>query len=267
MIDRIAFQVGNIPIYWYGICVASAVMAGFFIIHYRAVKFNIDPEHVSDLCFYAILGGITGARLLYVVLNFEDYSNNLLEIIRIDHGGLVYYGGFIGAGTAVTWYIKRKKLDFWIIADLFALTLPLSQAIGRIGCLINGCCFGIPANSWFSIKYPSDSIIFSTQINKHVIAPYATECVPVVPTQISQSLINIGVWLILIFSAKRFKHKGQLFSLYLVLYSAGRFTNEFFRGDYLSYYSGMTISQIICLILFPIGIIFFIKNKKTVNVT
>ncbi len=261
MIDRIAFQIGNITIYWYGICVAISVLVGFFIIQYRAIKFKIDSDHVSDLCFYAILGGILGARFLYVVLNFQDYSDNLFEIVRIDHGGLVFYGGFIGACAAVTWYIKRKKLDFWTIADLFALALPPGQAIGRLGCLINGCCFGASTKNWFSIKYPTDSIIFSTQVHKHEISPYATECLPVIPTQITQSLINILIWFILIFSAKKVKHKGQLFSLYLILYAIGRFTNEFYRGDYLTYYAGMTISQIVCLVLLPTGIFFYMKNR------
>ena len=258
--DRIAFQLGAITIYWYGIFVSLGFVVAYLVMHWKAGKMDIPQHKVSDLCFAAMIGGILGARVFYVILNYGEYASNPIEIIRIDHGGLVFYGGFFGAMIALVWLIKKLGLSFWAVADLFALALPLGQSIGRIGCLINGCCFGRPSTSWFSYQYPADSAIWITQVHKHQIAQHAKECLPVLPVQLFQSGINLVIWGILLFMAPKVKHQGQLFSFYLILYSVGRFFNEFNRGDYLTYYWGLTISQLICLLLAPLGLILFYKS-------
>ena len=258
--DRIAIQLGSITIYWYGVFVSLGFLISYLYLQARAKKSNVSVECVSDLAFASMIGGVVGARLFYVILNFSDYSSNPIEIIRIDHGGLVFYGGFIGAVLTVSWYIKKNKLKIWEVADLFALALPLGQAIGRIGCFINGCCFGKPSESWISYQYPHDSSVWAHQVHSKLIPYQATECLPVIPAQIFQSSINILIWIILVLVAKKANRAGLLFALYLILYSLGRFLNEFNRGDYTQHYIGLTISQVICLAIAPIGILMYRKR-------
>ena len=221
------------------------------------------PRHkVSDLCFAAMVGGILGARLFYVILNYGEYAANPLEIIRIDHGGLVYYGGFFGACLSLAWLIRKLQLDFWSVADLFALALPLGQGIGRIGCFVNGCCFGKPSDRWLAHQYPLNSSIWTTQVHKHLIPPNSSECLPVLPTQLFQGSINMSIWIVLLLMSTKVTQKGQLFSFYLILYSVGRFFNEFYRGDYMTHYWGLTVSQLICIILFLLGILVYRHSKS-----
>ena len=174
----------------------------------------------------------------------------------------MFYGGFFGAVVAVFWIIRKFNLDWREVADLFALSLPIGQAIGRIGCFVNGCCFGQPSHVWFAVNYPPYSSIWHVQHAKHLIGEEAIACLPVLPVQLFQSGINSAIWIVLIVAARRLRFKGQLFSLYLILYTGGRFVIEHFRGDYLTTYLGFTISQLICLVLFPTGMILFIRLKR-----
>ena len=265
--NRIALQLGPITIYWYGVFVSMGFILAYLVMHWKAKKTNFPQHKVSDLCFAAMLGGILGARLFYVLLNYDDYLKNPAEIIRIDHGGLVFYGGLFGAGITGVWLVRKIGLNGWAVADLFALALPLGQAVGRIGCFINGCCFGKPSASWFAYRYPADSSVWTTQVHNHLIASDANECLPVLPVQLFQSGINLVIWGILLIIAPKVTRKGQLFSWYIILYSIGRFLNEFNRGDYVRYYWGLTVSQVICLLLLPLGIYLYFRSKKQGNLT
>ena len=120
--DRIAFQLGAITIYWYGIFVSLGFVVAYLVMHWKAGKMDIPQHKVSDLCFAAMIGGILGARVFYVILNYGEYASNPIEIIRIDHGGLVFYGGFFGATIALVWLIQKLELSFWAVADLFAVS-------------------------------------------------------------------------------------------------------------------------------------------------
>ena len=260
--ERIAFQVGGLTIYWYGVFVSLGFILAYLFMHWRVRKTDIPKQKVSDLCFAAMIGGIVGARFFYVLLNFDQYSDDLWEIIRIDHGGLVFYGGFFGAVATLIYLIKKNNLNLPETADLLGLALPLGQAFGRIGCFINGCCFGSPSNSKLSIHYSSNNSVLSTQIHQHLIPPDALEPLAVFPVQLVQSGTNLAIWFSMLLISSRLKYKGQLFSLYLILYSMGRFMVEFKRGDYLERYIGLTISQIICILLFPFGILLFYKAKS-----
>ena len=170
-----------------------------------------------------MIGGIFGARIFYVLMNFEEYVHDPIEILRIDHGGLVFYGGFFGAIVTAIGLTRKLELSLGSVADLFSLGLPLGQSIGRLGCFINGCCFGAPSNAWFGVQYPHDSAIWSTQVHQHLISPATPECLTVLPVQLVQSSINLTIWGLLLIMASRLPIKGQLFSLYLILYPVGRF--------------------------------------------
>ena len=260
--NRIALQIGSLTIYWYGIFVALGFLSAYGFMYFKARKTNFPVHKISDLCFAAMIGGVLGARIFYVIQNFDQYSGNLIEIIRVDHGGLVFFGGFFGAVLAIIWSIKRNNLYFPETADLLASGLPLGQAIGRLGCLINGCCFGTPSQIWCSVRYPPGDSVWTTQILQNLIGSDALEPLGVLPVQVFQSGTNLLIWLSLIVIGPKLKVKGQVFSLYLILYPLGRFLIEFMRGDYLNHIFGLTSAQIICLIIFPIGIVLFFAADK-----
>ncbi len=261
--DRVAFQIGSVTVYWYGIFVGLGFLAAMLLMQWRGKRSGLSGAVISDLCFAAIFGGILGARLLYVILNYREYVQNPIEVLRIDHGGLVFYGGLAGGTAGVAWLIRRRNLAWGKVADLAALGLPLGQAIGRGGCLVNGCCFGHPWNSALAINYPKLSSIWVTQVDKELITSYSEKCLSVFPSQITQSGINLIIFAVLLVASTRIKGPGKIFSLYLILYPLGRFLNEFTRGDYYNYYWGLTISQLICVGLLPVGWYLFHKLEKT----
>ncbi len=261
-IDKIAIQFGSISIYWYGIFVTLGILASWFYLQGQASGFGFHKQYVSDLCFTAILGGIIGARIFYVLLNLDEFRDQWLEIIRIDHGGLVIFGGILGGALGVAWKSRQEHQSILKTFDFIALALPLGEAIGRFGCLINGCCFGRPTSSWFALHYPLESSVWHTQVYGGLIDFTSTQCLPVIPAQLLQSGLNLAIVIALYLLSRKKHAHGFLTAIYLVIYACGRFGVEFWRGDYYHLYAGLTQSQIICLLLLPLGIGLLIRSVK-----
>lgn len=218
--DKIAFHFGNFTIYWYGVFVAAGFLAGLWTASRRALRSGISGDRIVDLGPWLILGTLVGARLLYVVSYWEkDFAGRRIwELFNIRNGGLVYYGGFIGASAACILYLRLKKLPLWRIADVLAPSIALGYAIGRFGCLMNGCCYGYPTNLPWAVHFPSDHPTYDHGLH---------------PTQIYESALNLGLYGALVW---RFRHRqfdGQVFASYLVCYAVLRAFVETFRGDYL----------------------------------
>ena len=219
----IAIKLGPIAIHWYGVLVAAGFLAGLWTASIHGRTIGIKTEVIMDFGIWMIVGGIVGARTFYVISNWEEFSSNLLEIVRVDHGGLVFYGGFLFAALAAIWFVRRNKLNFWQLADACAPSVALGHAFGRLGCFMNGCCYGKACSLPWAVRFPLD---------------HETHGMPVHPTQIYESIGNLvifaGLWL---FYPKR-KFDGQVFWLYVFVYALLRFTDEFFRGDYTEYFFG-----------------------------
>jgi phosphatidylglycerol---prolipoprotein diacylglyceryl transferase len=266
--DPVAFQIGSLTIRWYGVFTALGFAAAFSLMLLRAPRHNIPRERVSDLTFTAMIGGLLGARLLYVLQNLGYFTRNPGEIIRIDHGGQVFYGGFILAVIAIAILAKLKKMQPASIADMFAPALPLGHAFGRVGCFLNGCCFGKPYNGACSVHYhmPEYHSALSVQHDLGIVPPEAMQSLPVFPIQLVASIANLAICIFLLAIAPRIKARGQLFALYAILYSVMRFSLEFMRGDYLSHPLGLTPAQWVGLIVFPIATAaFFILSHRSLK--
>lgn len=255
--DPIAFQLGPFTIRWYGVFAALGFLAGFALLHYRGKHRPIGGDRAADLAFLAIIGGLLGARILYVLQNWSFYSSRPLEIVRIDHGGLIFYGGFFGAALLVAVGSRLKGCELRDVADLFAPVLPLGHAFGRVGCFLNGCCFGRPWRGPGSVRYPAGSDVMAVQEELGVIEPAALACEPVFPVQLVAAAGNALICLLLLRMEGRLRHKGQLFALYVIGYAAFRFGTEFLRGDYLDRTWGLTFAQLFCIVLLPAGLIAF----------
>lgn len=232
----IAFHLGPLAIYWYGICMALAFLAGFGMASYLAPKRGLPRDAVGDLLTWAILGGLVGARLLYVLENTGDYLDNPLRILNIREGGLVFYGGFILATLVVAWRARAKKLAPWLVADVLAVALPLGHSIGRIGCFLHGCCHGLTYHGACAAHYATDNSSYF-------------------PIQLVASAGNLAIAALMFALFRRPSLRGRLFPLYLMAYAFARFCTEFGRGDYPSRPGGLTPAQWVCFLVFPVGVL------------
>lgn len=252
---RIFLQLGPLTITWYGLMAGLGAIAGLLMVRRNKSRAEMNDDQCYDLLLYAMISGIIGARLFYVVQFWKTFKNNISEIIMIHHGGLVFYGGFIFAILAIYIFSHRNKLDFTSVLDVCAGGLPLSHFFGRIGCFMNGCCFGKKTDSIFGVVFPKGSDPYSF---------YESE-VKIHPTQLYEATGNLVIFLIILTLFKKLK-RGQVASLYVILYSVLRFIVEFFRGDHKDFVFGIfTPAQFICLLIFPIGIASMIYFRRTIN--
>lgn len=241
--DKVAFQFGNFAIYWYGVFVALGFLAGIWTAARRAPLQGLAPERVVDLGPWLIIGALLGARTLYVLSYWETEFRDApwWEIFMFRKGGLVFYGGFIGSVLAGLFFIRAKNLPIWKVADVMAPSIALGHAFGRLGCLMNGCCFGRACDLPWAIRYPSG----------HESFPFAVH-----PSQIYEALLNLALYTGLAWFYRHRKIEGQVFAAYLLGYAALRFIVEFFRGDYSVRYLGgwATPAQLISPVIFVVGL-------------
>ncbi len=221
---------------------ALAFMAGLLHWHWLGHRTRRDTALASDLAFWLMIGGILGARAAYVISNFDYFWAAPQEIIRVDQGGLIFYGGLIGGVLAFFILSKWRHLKVWDLADFTVTALPLGHALGRVGCFLNGCCGGCEATS------PS----FLTGGLSHY------------PVQLYEAFFNLGVYGLLTwyFLYKRGTKYGSVVALYLMSYPVIRFLLEFIRGDDRMRAGGLDVAQLISLSLILIGIILWIFTRK-----
>jgi len=236
------FKLWGLEVHWYGVLVAIGFLAGIWTAMRRAPRDGIKPETVSDLGPWIIGGAILGARTLYVISYWKEAfaQKPISEIFMIQHGGLVYYGGLIGAILASVGYITWKRLPIWKVADVLSPSIALGYVFGRMGCLMHGCCYGRECHLPWAIRFPPDAQTGS---------PHETNGMPVHPTQIYDSLLNLGFYLFLAWLFRRKKFDGQVFATYLIGYAILRSFVEYFRGDYPVHYLGgwATPAQVVSL--------------------
>jgi phosphatidylglycerol---prolipoprotein diacylglyceryl transferase len=245
-VHPIAFYLGNWPVHWYGVLVAVGFMAGLWTASRRAPLTGLKPEHAADAGPWLILGAVVGARLLHIVTYWEQsYAGRpWTELLMVNRGGLVYYGGLIGASLAIIIYARVRRIRLWQLADVLAPSIPLGYVFGRIGCLMNGCCYGRACEAPWGINYPPNMQIQG----------------PVHPTQIYDALLSLGLFLFLAWLYRRKKFDGQVFAAYLVCYAFTRSFVEYFRGDYGSahLFAGViTPAQLISIAILVTGLTLF----------
>lgn len=223
--DPIAFQLGSFPIRWYGILMSLAMAAGLIFAYRESESRGIDSDHLLNLIIFCIPAAIIGARLYYVLFSgsLDFYLSNPSEILATWHGGLAFHGGLIGGIVVGYFYIRKHKLNFWSMADLVAPGIALGQAIGRWGNFFNQEAHGGPVSYDFISRFPQ-----FIQQGMYIKGQYYH------PTFLYES-----VWDFLIFVAlaalgrKSFFRTGDVFLVYIVFYSLGRFLIEGLRTDSL----------------------------------
>jgi len=247
----ILFQFGPITLYTYGLMLAVAFIVGIALAKKEAVRVGIDPNQILDLSFYILLSAVVGSRLLFVLTDLRRFIADPIEIFRIWNGGLVFYGGFIGAALTVAFYLRHSGLAFWKTADVLAPSVVLGQAIGRIGCFNAGCCYGKVCELPWAVTFSDPNSL--ARLN-----------VPLHPTQLYEAFGNLMIFLILWFRRRSVAYEGQTFVHYLVFYGAMRFVVEIYRGDFRgdTYFGVFSVSQLIGMGMIVTGILLNAMRRR-----
>jgi len=250
----ILFQFGRFSIYAYGFFIAVGFVITLILasLKIRKSKTGISFGNLVDLFFYTVLSAIIGSRALFVLINFDDYRQNPMQIFKIWEGGLVFYGGLLLAIGVSLWYMRWHRLPIWKVADLISPFIALGLFFGRIGCFFAGCCYGKETSlPWAIIFRHPDSL-----------APLN---IPLHPTQLYDAANGLAIFFFLNWMEKRKTFEGQIFWLFLFLYTITRFFIETLRGDPRGFLFGNLLSTSqgigIPLAIFSLFMLFYMKKK------
>ncbi|KYC35991.1 prolipoprotein diacylglyceryl transferase [Scytonema hofmannii PCC 7110] len=244
----ILVRIGPLVIRWYGFLIASAVLIGVSLSQYLAKRRDVNPDLLSDLSIWLVLGAIPAARLYYVLFEWSEYAQHPERIIAIWQGGIAIHGAIIGGVIAALIFAKLKRVSFWQLADLVAPSLILGQAIGRWGNFFNSEAFGSPTNLPWKLYIPEGRR-----------PPELAEFKYFHPTFLYESLWDLAVFALLItlffrsLSGKPSLKIGTLSLIYLAGYSLGRLWIEGLRTDSLMF-GPLRIAQIVSLLGIIVGL-------------
>ena len=232
-------KIGNFSISSFGAMIALCFIAGYWVVTLEAKRKGLNDKLVGNMFLATMAGGIIGAKLLYVFENVplsEILSHPLDNLLS--RGGLTYYGGFFGA-LILTWIIaRRNRLSMWVVGDLAAPALALAYAIGRIGCFLVGDDYGVPSDLPWAMAFPKG------------LPPTS---VPVHPTQLYEIIIMSVVFVFIWKIGKKEKPAGWLFSIYLIIAGLERFLIEFLRSTTPSPIPGLSVAQVMAVLLIAVG--------------
>lgn len=248
-------KLGPVTIYSYGTMIAIAFIIGIYVARIEAARKGIKPDLVYDLAFFLVIGALIGARVYYIsFFDPQTFVKSPLSVLKIWEGGLAIHGGILGGITAGILFARSRAVSFWKLADSIAPSLILGQAVGRIGCFLNGCCFGVPTESVFGAVFPKGSL-----------PDIAYGGLAVHPTQLYELGLDLCGFFILWSFRRKIRFYGGLFLLYLMLYGVIRLMVSGLRGDSLYIWgSNINIAQAISIAVFIIALgLFILKRKKS----
>src|ERR1041384_264921 len=222
-----------IPIHTYGILVAGGFLVAMNMAGRAAWRAGLDNERVLDLSFGILVAAMIGSRVLFIIVNWDEYAHDLFGIFEFWKGGLVFYGGFIGAVLFSIWYMRKHDMQFFPYADALGPTVAIGQALGRLGCFSAGCCWGGACDSHYALaaRFLPESLAYQSQGGQHLITPGALSTIPIHPTQLYEAFGCALIFLFLTWYRSRKRFHGELLALYLMAYAPLRAAVETFRGD------------------------------------
>ncbi len=265
----VLFKIGHFELRSYGLALAVSFLIGIFISLKRAEKRNVDRDLIMDLSVLMIVSSIVGSRLLYVLTHLEEFHGRWLDTFspiqsdgQIGLAGLTVLGGVVLCFISGFIFLKIRKQNFYVIADIMIPAVGFGIFLTRIGCFLNGCCFGLPCDGehLFCVTFPHNSPaggVFPGQ--------------PLIPTQLYSSLYGLFIFAFLLFAERWKKFEGYLLALFLILYGVSRFTIDNFRYYeesvlvYLTAGRGLSINQVISLLFIIWGIIYLAIGYKKVQ--
>jgi phosphatidylglycerol---prolipoprotein diacylglyceryl transferase len=249
------FRIGPITVYTYGVLLAASYLLGLRLAMMRAKTRGLDANRVLDLGIYIIIAALVGAKLLLLVVDFDQFRRSPAELLTLARSGGVFYGGLILAVAVAFWYIWRHHLPFWTTCDVFAPGIALGHVTGRLGCLAAGCCYGRQTDVPWAITFTNPLAA------SNVGTPLG---LPLHPTQLYEAAAALLILIFLLTTERKGRYfPGRTFWSYMFLYAVSRFVIEFYRGDPRGMVMGMSTSQFISLLLAPLSIAMLVWLART----
>jgi phosphatidylglycerol:prolipoprotein diacylglycerol transferase len=238
--NPVFWKIGNFTIHWYGVMMSLALLSAVVVWHTLGKRARKYPGFGTDVGVWLMVSGLIGARAAFVIANYNTvYRYNLAEIVRIDQGGLIYYGGVVGSCIGMYLFAMWKHEPRAQLADLVVAPIPLAHALGRVGCFLNGCCYGREYNGLLHVHMHGTDL--------HAVQLYEAGL---------NSLLFVG----LLYLYGRRSSAGQVFAAYLITYGIIRYIVEFFRGDERAMLGAMTTAQGVSLVLVVAGVALMAKT-------
>jgi len=246
-VHPILFSLGPLTIYSYGVLLAAAYLIGLGMAVRRARAAGLDGNRVLDLGIWVIIAALVGAKALLFVVDFRQFTSSWTEFTTLLRSGGVFYGGLIAAVVVCIYQLRKHRLPLWTSGDLFAPGIALGYMVGRLGCLMAGCCYGRPTDVSWAITFtdPAANLNVGTPLN-----------VPLHPTQLYESVAGLVIFGILMaFERRGRQFPGRTFWMFVLLYSISRFVIEFYRGDDRGFvFNAVSTSQAISIVLAPLAL-------------
>jgi phosphatidylglycerol:prolipoprotein diacylglycerol transferase len=241
-------RIGPVTFYGYGLMIAIGILACFFMADRRARKLGLDPDVIFNVGFISIIGGFITSKLFFIAMDLPNIIKNGLFLKALISNGFIVYGGLIGGVLTAVAYLRAKKIPFLPYFDLAAPSMAIAQAVGRLGCLIAGCCYGRETDSRFGMMFPHSG--------------FAPQGVKLIPTQLISSIGNFAIMFALLWYARRKPKTGRVGALYILLYAVGRFFIEYLRNDIRGDVGPLSMSQFISILMLVPGILLFVRAKE-----
>lgn len=260
----VLFKVGDFVVYTYGLTMALGFIVAFGWVFHEARRRGENLDDYYNICLIGLIGGIVGARALYVIVNFREFDGSLLRMVNLREGGLVWYGGLLTVALLMWVYTRIKKLSFYHITDILSAPVAAGLGVGRIGCLMSGCCYGCKTNLPWGIRYPYDP-----HDPHSILLPEELRGIKVHPSPVYEMSAVFAIAGVLAYLNRRKTADGQPTWAFFLLYGSARFVLEYFRGDVSRgiVFGGLfSVSQFISLIMIIFSAIMLWRlNRKTVS--
>jgi phosphatidylglycerol:prolipoprotein diacylglycerol transferase len=249
------FSIGPVTVYTYGVLLAASYLLGLRLAMSRAKSRGLDANRVLDLGIYIIIAALVGAKLLLLVVDFDEFRRSPAELWTLARSGGVFYGGLILAVVVAFWYIAKHRLPFWTTCDVFAPGIALGHVTGRLGCLAAGCCYGRQTDVAWAITFtnPLAASNVGTPLN-----------IPLHPTQVYEAVAELIILIFLLATERKGRpFPGRTFWSYMFLYAVSRYVIEIYRGDPRGMFLGMSTSQFISIVLAPLSVAMLVWLART----
>lgn len=244
----ILFKLGSVELYTYGLLMAAGVLAGLAAVLGEAKRYRWNPDQMTRLVVYTFLMGLIGSRVVYVLTRLGDPNVDALALLFNVRAGFVYYGGLIASWLFLIWYVKHFKLQFWAVMDAFAMGICIGLAIGRIGCLFGGCCYGTPTDLFWGVALAKEPGLG-----------------PLHPVQGYEAALLIAGFVGLWIRRKSKAYEGELTVLFVGVYAVARYVLEIYRGDHIRGFlidGVMSTSQFISVPLLAVAVLLHFKLRR-----
>jgi phosphatidylglycerol---prolipoprotein diacylglyceryl transferase len=248
---------GGVKVFGYGAMLVLAFLSSTWLAYWRAKRERLDPEVIADMSFWLFLFGLVGARLFYCIEYWGDDIKSLWDVVQYWKGGVVYYGGIIGGVAAFFVYRWLRPFPLRPYMDAVAPAIAIGTLFGRLGCFLNGCCFGDICQLPWAVSFPQHSPPWAQQYRLGQIGPNALGSLPVHPTQLYSAIDALVIFLLLSAFYPLRRRDGEVIGLLMFVYPVTRFAIEYLRNDEGVFFAGMTISQTISVALVLAGCAFW----------